>query len=83
MQVTVSLVAFIFVLDAILAVYIVYYIKTNPKKRETRELIDRELQIYKAKYEAERTKQFARIAGEMTREKISKIAEQSCQIKKK
>lgn len=58
----------------ILAIYFVHYIWTLPKRRENKEKWRREVLLYEEKCKAEKAKQYARIAGALTRENIDKIA---------
>lgn len=62
------------ILSVILAICLVHYIWTLPKKRENKERWRREVLLFEEKYEAEKAKQYARIAGAITRENINKIA---------
>lgn len=61
-------------LGVVLAIYFVHYILTLPERRKNEEVLRREALLFKEKYEAEKVKQEARIAGEIARERIDKIA---------
>jgi len=53
---------------------IINYICTLPYRRKNEEKLRREFLLYEQKVQAERAKQIARIAGEITRKNIDEIA---------
>lgn len=64
----------IIIFCVILLICFIYYIFTLPKRRKNKEIFRREVLLFEEKYEAENAKQNARIAGQITREKINEIA---------
>lgn len=68
------LVALLIILGVILIIYIIYYVNTLPERRKNKEKLRRQILLYEERCEAEKAKQYARIAGTITRENINKIA---------
>lgn len=68
------MIVLLIVLGLILAIYFFYYIFTLLERRKNEERLRMETFLFEEKYEAERAKQNARIAGQIIRERIDKIA---------
>lgn len=67
-------VVLLIIIGVILAIFFIHYIFTLPERRENKERLRRENLLYEERYQAERAKQIARIAGKNTRDNIDKIA---------
>lgn len=67
-------IAILIIMGVLLTICIVYYICTLEQRRQNDEKIRREMLLYEENYQAEKAKQNARIAGEVTRQKIKEIA---------
>ncbi len=65
---------FIIILIVVLIALAIKYFNKRTDKIEEKEEIRRELLLYREKCDAERTKQMARVAGEVARQKIDRIA---------
>lgn len=57
----------------ILVIYLIYYIKTLPKRRRNKEILRRELSLYKERCQAEQAKQNIRTAGKIALDNINNI----------
>lgn len=67
-------IALLIIFGVMLAIWFVHYIWTLPERRENEERLRREALLWEEKYQAEKAKQIARTAGEITRENIERIA---------
>ncbi len=62
------------ILGVISAIYFVHYVWTLPERRENEEILRRNERLYEEQHHAEVAKHIARVAGEIARENINKIA---------